>query len=144
MPHSRAQMNRFAKRKLFHAKAGAKGGKRAHLGGLYVRSSWENNFCLILNAMKERGEIFSWKYEPREFAFPVKRGTRFYKPDFEVIYEEGGIARYFEIKGLMQEKDVTALSRMARYYPEVEVLIVGKKEYQEFESQYGDLPHWEK
>lgn len=138
-------MNRFAKRRLFHAKAGAVGGKRADLGGLYVRSRWEANVARALNAMMASGEIESWKYEPREFEFPVKRGTRFYKPDFEVNYWEGfGGTVYWEVKGLMAPKDVTTLSRMERYHPEVTVLIVGKKEYAELESQYGHLEHWER
>lgn len=137
-------LNRFAKKRIFHAKAGAKGGKRADLNNQYFRSAWESNFARILNVMKDRGEVYSWKFENREFSFPVKRGTRFYKPDFEVIYEEGGVAKYVEVKGLMMAKDVTTLTRMARYYPEVEILILGKKEYQEFESEFGHLEHWEK
>ncbi len=137
-------MNRFAKKRLFHAKAGAKGGKRADLGGLYMRSSWEANCARALNVMKERGEIVGWQYEPTEFAFPVKRGTRFYRPDFAVDYGDGIGVKYWEIKGLMQQKDVTALQRMARYHPTVSVLIVDKNKYAEIQSEFGDIETWEK
>lgn len=44
----------------------------------------------------------------------------------------------------MQQKDVTALTRMAKYFPNVTVLIVGKKEYAAFESEFGWLDHWER
>lgn len=133
--------NRWIKKRLFHAKAGAKGGKR---NGIYYRSRWEFCVSLVLDAMKSAGLIHSWGYEKKEFSFPVKRGTRFYKPDFEVVNREGEPPVYWEVKGLMAAKDVTALSRMARYYPEVQVLIVGKKEYAEFESEYGHLEGWER
>lgn len=134
-------MNRFAKKRIFHAKAGARGGKRA---GVYYRSRWEYNLSLTLDSMKERGDIFSWGYEKREFQFPVKRGTRFYKPDFEVVYREGDAPIYWECKGAMLQKDVTALVRMARYFPGVTVLIVDGKKYAEFESEFGSLEGWEK
>ena len=137
-------MNRFVKRHLFHAKSGAKGGKREDLGGLYVRSRWEANISRVLNVLQSRGDIVGWKYEPCEFQFPVKRGTRFYKPDFAVDYGGDVGTIYWEVKGLMASKDVTALTRMAKYHPSVIVLIVGKKEYEEFESEFGYLENWER
>jgi len=136
-------VNSWAKRRLFHSKAGAKGGKRADLGGLFVRSVWEANICRVLNAMQASGEVLSWEYEPREFQFPVKRGTRFYRPDFAVVYVHGLPAVYWEVKGYLDGKSVTALTRMARYFPEVTVLLVDKKKYDEFTSEYGHLEHWE-
>lgn len=98
----------------------------------------------MLNELKRREEIVSWDYEPCEFEFPVKRGTRFYKPDFRVVYPGSVGTVFWEIKGLMQQKDVTALTRMAKYFPNVTVLIVGKKEYAAFESEFGWLDHWER
>jgi len=135
-------VNRFAKRRVFHAKAGAKGGKRADLGGLFVRSRWEANVARWLNELKRRGEIVDWKYEDREFQFPVKRGTRFYKPDFRV--EEAGSEYFIEVKGFLAAKDVTALQRMRKYHPEVTVLLLDKKRYAELESEFGDLDGWER
>ena len=137
-------MNRFARKRVFHAKAGAKGGKRADLGGQYFRSRWEANYARVLNELKRRGEIVDWKYEDREFQFPVKRGTRFYKVDFHV-YEEGGREYFVEIKGFLAAKDVTALVRMRKYYPEVTVLLLDRKRYAELESEFGYLLEgWEK
>lgn len=137
-------MNSFTKRRLFHAKAGAKGGKRADLGWLYVRSAWEANICRVLNAMQASGEIHFWSYEPINFEFPIKRGTRFYKPDFAVVYTEGADPVYWEVKGHLDSKSVTALTRMARYFPNVTILLVDKKKYDEFTSDYGHLEHWER
>lgn len=136
-------MNSFLKRRLFHAKAGAKGGKRADLGGIFLRSKWEANYARSLNAMKARGEILDWKYEDTEFEFVgIKRGTRFYKPDFHVF--ETGAEYFVEVKGFLDGKSVTALQRMARYHPQVRVLLLDKKRYAELESEFGDLEFWEK
>ena len=137
-------MSRFIKRRVFNAKAGARGGKRPDLQNRYFRSSWEANCARVLNLLISQGQIDRWEYEPCEFQFPVKRGTRFYKPDFRVWYTPEGPPKYWEVKGLMAAKDVTALSRMSRYYPDEVILIVGKKEYAEFESLYGHLEGWEK
>lgn len=132
-------MNRFMKRHLGHAKAAAKGGKR---NGVYYRSRWEFNVSLWLNELKRRGEILDWKYEDKEFEFPVKRGTRFYKSDFHIF--ESNQDYFIEVKGFMSSKDVTALKRMDKYYPSVTVLILDKKRYAELESEFGDLEGWER
>lgn len=136
-------MNRFAKKRVFHAKAGSKGGKRADLGGLFVRSKWEANVCRWLTELKARGEILDWKYEDVEFEFVgIKRGTRFYKPDFHVF--EADREYFIEVKGFMDAKSVTALQRMARYHPQVKILVLDKKRYAEIASEFGDLEGWEK
>ncbi len=133
-------MNSHVKRRLFHAKAGAKGGKRF---GVYYRSKWEFNTSLWLSELKRRGEILDWKYEDVEFEFKsIKRGTRFYKPDFHV-FEEG--REYFiEVKGHLDPKSVTMLTRMNRYHPDVTVLLLDKKRYAELESEFGTLENWER
>lgn len=136
-------MNRFVKKRVFAAKAGARGGKRAYLGGLFVRSSWEANVCLWLNELKRRGEILEWFYEDREFLFPVKRGVRFYKPDFRVV-EDAGQEIFYEVKGHLDSKSVTALTRMKRYYPETTVLLIEKAKYAEICSEFGHLENWER
>lgn len=99
---------------------------------------------LVLTAMQERGDISGWQYESTEFSFPVKRGRRFYKPDFTVDYGDRIGVKYWEVKGHMDKDSATALKRMAKYFPAVTVLIVGKKEYAEFSSEFGDLPNWER
>lgn len=136
-------MNSFARRRLFHAKAGAKGGKRADLEGRFFRSRWEANYARALNAMKARGDIVDWFYEDREFEFKgIKRGTRFYRPDFRIV--ELGREYFVEVKGMLDPKSVTALTRMGKYYPDVTVLLLDKKKYAELESEFGVLENWER
>lgn len=105
---------------------------------------WEANYARYLNWLIERGEIFSWSYESKEWQFPVKRGTRFYKCDFEIVDTEGSDPWYVEIKGFLNEKDVTALTRMAKYFPEVVIVLLDKSKYQEIVAEAGHLPFWEK
>lgn len=133
-------MNGFHKRRLFHAKAGSKGGKR---NGTYYRSRWEINTALWLAELQRRGEVLEWSYEKHEFEFKsIKRGTRFYKPDFWV--KEPSCEYFVEVKGFLDGKSVTALSRMQRYYPEVKILVLDKKRYAEIESEFGNLEGWER
>jgi hypothetical protein len=94
-------------------------------------------------SLKDRGEIHDWKYESAEFQLPVKRGTRFYKPDFTVWHSEGAEPEYWEVKGHLDAKSVTALTRMKKYHPGVTVLLIGKEQYKEIEAQSGHLEGWE-
>ncbi len=127
-------LNKF----IFHAKAAARGGKR---NGIYYRSRWEFNISLWLDELKRRGEVLEWSYEKHEFQFPVKKGTRFYKPDFWV--REPDDSYFIEVKGFMAAKDITALARMARYHPEVKILIINKAKYAEISAEFGGLAGWE-
>ncbi len=137
-------MNRFAKRRLFHPKAGSRGGKRH---GVYYRSRWEFCVSLWLDHLKHQGEILDWTFEEHTFEFKgIKRGTRFFKPDF-FVQEPNGIEYFLEVKGILDKKSVTQLTRMARYYPDVKVLIIDKKRFTEIESEFGHLLEgweWEK
>lgn len=120
-----------------------KGGKRPDLGNRYFRSMWEANYARYLNWMKGLGEVLSWGYETFEFSFPVKRGTRFYKPDFEITWRDG-LHEHVEIKGWMDGKSKTQIARMARYYPHVKVRVVGPKEYLHLAKQVSKLvTNWE-
>jgi len=106
-----------------------KGGKRPDLGGRYFRSAWEANYARYLNWLVEQGEILRWEYEPDTFEFhKIKRGSRFYTPDFKV-FNKGGSFEYHEIKGYMDESSATKLKRMAKYYPDVRIILVGQEEY---------------
>ena len=120
-----------------------KGGKREDLGGLFVRSCWEANYARYLNWMKERGEIKDWQYEKETFDFPVKRGTRFYTPDFK-IWEKDDSIIYHEVKGWMTNQGRTALKRMSKYYPEIKIVLITGKEYHAI-SKWKNLisPNWE-
>jgi hypothetical protein len=121
----------------------ARSGRRETLGGLYVRSSWEANYALILNYAMANGLIEHWEYEPDVFEFPVKRGTRWYCPDFKVFRPEG-VVEYHEVKGHMDQPSRTKLKRMKKYYPQVKIRLVDAEVYHRLERQYATvLVGWE-
>jgi hypothetical protein len=103
-------------------------GKREDLNGLYVRSTWEANYARYLNWLASIGDIKMWEYEVDTFEFPVKRGSRFYTPDFKVFNKDGSI-EYHEIKGYMDQRSATKLKRMNKYYPQVKILLIDKDAY---------------
>lgn len=115
-----------------------KGGKRDDLGGMYFRSIWEANVARFLNWLQSIGEIERWEYEPDEFEFPVKRGNRFYKPDFKVFYQ-GGHFEYWEVKGYMDKDSKTKLDRMARYYPDIKVIVLDNAWYSDFRKTMRNI-----
>jgi hypothetical protein len=102
------------------------GGKRADLGDLYLRSSWEANYARYLNFLIEHKEIQNWQYEPDTFEFTnIKKGVRFYTPDFKVCLNNGEI-EYHEVKGWMDNKSITRGKRMEKYYPEIKIKLIDK------------------
>ena len=120
-----------------------KGGKRDDLNDMYFRSSWEANYARYLNFLMDNGDIQGWEYEVDRFDFPVQRGTREYTPDFKIFENDGRIV-YHEIKGWMDAKSKTKLKRMAKYYPEEEVIVIGENEYKAISKQVRNLiPNWE-
>jgi len=110
--------------------------------GIYVRSSWEANFARYLNWMKERNEIKKWEYEADTFDFPIKRGVRFYTPDFKVWENDGSII-YYEIKGWMTQRGATAIKRFRKYYPEEKLILIEKKEYNAIVKWKRLFQNWE-
>lgn len=119
-------------------------GRRDDLGGRYFRSTWEANYARYLNWLVEQGVIAKWEYEVDEFEFPVKRGCRFYKPDFKVWDHDGGFC-YHEVKGWLDGKSATKLKRMARHYPCIKILVIDRPTYTKFARTFSKiLPNWEK
>jgi len=93
---------------------------------MYVKSNWERRYCLYLSFMKKHGHILDYEYEPKTFWFDgIRRGTTNYKPDFAVKFPSGN-TEYFEVKGYETNKDRTKYKRMAKYYPDVVLRIIGK------------------
>jgi hypothetical protein len=87
----------------------AYGGVRKDIG-FYVRSKWEANLVRYYRFTKTE-----FVYEPKEFEFVgLKRGNRFYKPDFYLPKED----RYVEIKGYLDATSITKLKRFRKYFPE--------------------------
>lgn len=121
------------------------GGKRDDLGGRYFRSSWEANWARYLNWLISVGEIKTWDYEVDTFEFPrIRRGTRFYTPDFKVVNNDDSI-EYHEIKGWMDPKSNTRMKRMAKYYPHVKVILIDTDAYYATaRTVRGFIPNWER
>ena len=122
-----------------------RGGKREDLDGMYFRSAWEANFARYLNFLVGNGDITKWEYEPDTFEFTeIKRGTRSYTPDFKVFDSEDAEPYYYEVKGWMDAKSKTRLKRMAKYYPDVRVIVFGQKDYTSLKKNLSRiLPNWE-
>jgi hypothetical protein len=119
------------------------GGKRADLDNRYYRSCWEANVARYLNWLQAHGEIRGWDYEAQEYAFPVKRGVRFYKRDF-CVYENTGAEVLWEVKGWMDAKSRTALNRMAKYYPAVKIIVIDEVQYKAIaRTMRHIIPTWE-
>ncbi len=120
----------------------AKSGFRADLG-LYVRSRWEANYARYLNWLKAKGHITGWAYEPDTFWFEaIKRGTRSYTPDFKVTENDGRVV-YHEVKGWMDAKSATKLKRMAKYYPDVAIVVIDRASYNAIRKWRQLIPDWE-
>ncbi len=121
------------------------GGKRADLGDLYFRSSWEANYARYLNLLVRAGKIASWDFEPHTFIFEaIKRGTRSYLPDFKVMKRDGS-HEWHEVKGWMDAKSKTKLARMAKYFPDERVIVVGAAWFKSANKSIAPLiPTWER
>lgn len=122
----------------------SKRGKAPDLGDISFRSSWERNFARILNIWVKEKEIDAWYFEPDEFEFSnIKRGTRYYLPDFKII-EPTGSHYYIEIKGWMDSKSKTKLKRFAKYYNHETLILVDKIEYKKYKKKYASrIAKWE-
>lgn len=119
-------------------------GKRADLDGLYVRSSWEANYARYLNWLMKLGEVQRWEFEPDTFAFDkIKRGTRFYTPDFKVWTKDGAV-EYHEVKGYMNPQSATKLRRMRKYYPSIQIVLIDGPIYRDIARKVSKMiPNWE-
>lgn len=111
---------------------------------IFLRSSWEYNYALYLQYLKENNKIKDWGYETDLFWFDgIKRGCVSYTPDFKITRLDDTIY-FIEIKGWMNARSKTKLKRMAKYHPEVELKLVDSKAYREFAKEWKDkLKNWE-
>ena len=120
------------------------GGKRSDLGNVYFRSRWEANWARYLNWLIEQRQIVKWEFEPDTFEFKdIKRGTRFYTPDFKVFKTNDQFI-YQEVKGWMNTESATKLKRFKKRYPEYQIEIVDRARYRTIAKQLGRIiPSWE-
>lgn len=106
---------------------------------IYFRSKWEANYSLYLDFLKNRGVIKDWEFEAKTFMFEkIKLGTRSYTPDFEVTNPDDTI-EYHEVKGYMTSKCKTKLKRMAKYHPDVKLVLIKQEEYYQIKKDIGTL-----
>lgn len=121
----------------------SRGGKRDDLGGMYFRSAWEANYARYLNWLMDQDDIKGWEYEADTFVFEgYTRGAMTYRPDFKVTEKDGRIV-YHEVKGWMDGPSKTRLKRMAKHYPDVEVIVIGEPEYRAIAKWKDMIPNWE-
>lgn len=117
-----------------------------NIGGIdkYYRSRWEANYARYLQWLLENKKIANWQHEPETFWFDaVKRGCVSYLPDFKVTEIDGSIS-YHEVKGWMDDRSKTKIKRMKKYYPEINLIIIEKKQYQELVKKVSGLINgWE-
>jgi hypothetical protein len=98
---------------------------------IYFRSSWEYYYAIFLEKLKQERKIIDYKHEPKCFWFEdIKRGVRSYLPDFCVIHNDGK-EEWCEVKGYYDSKSKTKMKRMAKYYPQVNIRLVGADWFKE-------------
>lgn len=94
---------------------------------IYFRSSWEYYYAIFLEKLEQEGKIKTWMHEPKVFWFEsIKRGVRSYLPDFCIIHLNGQ-EEWSEVKGFYDSKSQTKMKRMAKYYPQVKIRLVGSE-----------------
>lgn len=110
---------------------------------IWMKSKWERNYCHYLEWLKSIGEIADWEYEPDEFEFPIKRGTKFYKPDFKITNNDDGSVEYHEVKGHWTQKARTQVNRFRKYYPDLKLIVIDKDAYYAIAEKSVLIPNWE-
>ena len=106
---------------------------------IYFRSGWEPNYALYLDFLIKQKQIKKWEYEVDTFWFEkIKRGVRSYKPDFKVFNNDGSF-EYHEVKGWMDAKSKTKLRRMAKYYPEIKMVLIDAPVYNDIKKKLGAM-----
>lgn len=114
------------------------------LGPTAFRSSWERNAARYFNLLIAQGHLRTWAYEPKIFTFPVIRGCREYRPDFQLTWPDGH-QTLVEVKGHFDQRSKTRLKRMRIHYPTEVVEIYDREWFAGVIRQgiAGAIPHWE-
>lgn len=110
----------------------------------FYRSRWEANYARYLEYRKQKGEVLEWQHECETFWFEgIARGCVSYLPDFKVTLADGSI-EYHEVKGWMDDRSKTKIKRMAKYHPDVKLVIIDKVPYTNLENTISkEIPDWE-
>ena len=111
-------------------------------GSMYFRSKWEANYALHLDFLVKHGEIKGWEFEPDRFVFEsIQFGTRSYIPDFKVRNNDETI-EYHEVKGYMTKTSKTKLKRMAKYFPNIKLVLIDEDYYKTLKKKVSKLEKW--
>lgn len=106
---------------------------------IFFRSKWEANYALYLDFLIKQKQIKRWTYEEDVFIFEeIKFGTRSYRPDFKVYIGDKDI-EYHEVKGYMTSRSKTQIKRMAKYYPNIKLIIVDRDVYKDIKNKVGKM-----
>jgi hypothetical protein len=68
----------------------------------------------------------------------IEYGTRSYRPDFKITNNNDSI-EYHEIKGWMTRRSKTQIKRMAKYYPQIKLIVINGKAYKDLMRSLGGL-----
>lgn len=132
-------------RELNRVKASWKQGHRLIDGkDRFFRSSWEFNYALYLQYLKDNQKIKEWYYESEIFYFKESKNNCYaYKPDFKIINNDNSF--YFvEIKGWMDSASKKKIENMKIFYPEIKLVVVDLEEYNKFKKEWHfKLKEWE-
>ena len=96
------------------------------IGGICYkfRSKLERNWAAYLQFLKESGEILDWRYEQTTFYFRDETiGAKKFLVDFDILNKDWTL-EYHETKGWLKGIDVTKFQRVAKYRPEVKIILV--------------------
>jgi hypothetical protein len=108
----------------------SKSGYRKDIGH-FVRSTWEANFCRVLQYFG-----VNYKYEARKFDL----GYSTYRPD--IWLANANI--YIEIKGYADAKWQKKLAAFKEKYPEENLIVISKAEYKEICKRFSEvIANWE-
>jgi hypothetical protein len=104
--------------------------------GEKMRSGWEANYSYFLAYLG-----IPYQYEVRRFIFePIISGTRCMIPDFYLPKTD----EFHEVKGYFDRRSRTQLKRLAKYYPEVRLIVIDARFFQSIERQRlcRVIPQW--
>ncbi len=88
------------------------------------RSKLECRWAQYLQFLKESDVILDWRYEQTTFFFPNETiGAKKFLVDFDILNKDWTL-EYHETKGWLQGKDVTKFKRVAKYRPEVKIVLI--------------------
>ena len=96
--------------------------------------------------MKEVGDIYDWKYEPKPFRFSKKKYKTkpfIYWPDFQVFFEKDDWV-WYEVKGYLNKISKKKIERFETDYPDEELNLVQKDWFDDALKGLNKLvPNWE-